>query len=76
MSGGQLARLDKLQHIVRQIEQPYRVGDGGAGFAKLTRRVLLLHAVGADKLRISHRFFDWIEILSLNVLNQRKLSRL
>src|SRR2546430_11478475 len=57
-----------------EIEEPRRVRDRGATAPDSLRDLLLLHSKFLRQSRITLRFFDWVEISPLQVLDQRKLE--
>ena len=73
---GKLTVPYKRKHAVRQLEQSEHVRYLCAGLSDLFRRVLLRETAAFDKIAVSARLFDGVQILALKVLDQRKHCRL
>src|ERR1700704_2042461 len=57
-----------------EIEQTQRVRDCGAASTNLRRNIFLGHPKFPRQPRVSLRFFDWVEISALEILNERNLE--
>ena len=77
MAGRQLAFAQPGLHLFRQIQQPHRVGDVGAGLAHLLGDLFLgpVERRG-HQLVIGHRLFQRIQVGALDVLDDCDFQRL
>src|SRR6185437_2817265 len=75
-TGGELALLDEVENLIRQIEQPHHVGDVRPALAGDACDFFLRMIELADKALIAARFLDRIEILALHIFDQRDFERL
>src|SRR5205085_3436327 len=57
-----------------QFEQANRIRDRGAAATDFERDIFLSHSEFLSQSGIALRFFDWIQISPLKVLDQRKLE--
>ena len=57
-----------------QAQQPHGVGHRGAGFAHFLRDLLLGELEPADEFLVAQRFLDRIQILALQILDQREFD--
>ena len=76
MTGGQFALPDALLHLGTQPQQPQSICHGGTGLPYPTGGFLLRQAVLVHQCLIPQRFFQRVQILTLQVLNQRQLHGL
>ena len=76
MALAELARLEQLERLVGQVEQPDQVGDGGAAAADAPRQLLLGEAEVLDQGGAGARLLDRVEVLADHVLDQRHLQPL
>ena len=76
VAGGNGAVGDKTPGRLGQIQQPQRVGDMRAAFADDFRQLRLGIAKIGPKPLIAARFLDRVEILALDVLDDRQLESL
>ena len=58
----------------RQLEQAQRVGHHGAALADLGRHFFLRELKLLDELRVALRLFDRVEVLALEILDQRQFE--
>lgn len=65
---------EKALHLLVEIEQPHAVRDGGAALADLLRDVLLPQTKLPRESRKRPRFFDRVEVLALEVLDEGQLE--
>ena len=72
----QPAVLHRLAHALVQREQAHGVGDGGARLADRRGGVLLCHVIGLNERFVTLGLFDGVQVLALQVFNQRQLHRL
>jgi hypothetical protein len=72
----EIAALDHLAHRRRQLEQTQRIGHGGAVLADALGQVLLREAVLVEQSLVRLRFLDWIQVLALQVLDERQCEGL
>ncbi len=75
MAHGQRAIDDALLHRARQFEQPQQIGDMAARFVDELAQSLLGMPEILDQAMIRLGLFDRIEILPLNILDQRDFER-
>ncbi len=59
-----------------QLEQPHAIGDGRPALADLLRNVLLPQAEFLGEPGEGERFFNRVEVLALEVLDERQLQHL
>ena len=76
MSRGQPAVHHHLPHILRQIQQPHRIGNHRAGFAHPLCNLLLRQPKPVHQLPVTGSFLNGIEVFTLQVFDQRKFHRL
>ena len=76
MTGGNLPFLHHLQHRLRQIEQTQCIGNRRSGFSDPFGYLLLCHVVPLHQQLVPAGFLDCVEVLPLQVFNQRNLHRL
>ena len=76
VTGGQLALPDALLHLGTQPQQPQSVRHSGAGLPYPAGGFLLGQAVFVHQRLIPQRFFQGIQILTLQILDQRQLHGL
>src|ERR1700716_351812 len=57
-----------------EIEQTQRVRDCSAASTDLRRDIFLAHTKFPRQPRVSLRFFDWVEIGALEILDERNLE--
>ena len=76
MSGGNLPFTHHIHDLLRQVEQAQGVCDGRTGLAHPFCHLLLGHAVALHQLLIAGRLLDGVEVLALQVFDQRDLHRL
>src|SRR3954453_2378112 len=60
-----------LSHRDRQRKQPEQIRDGASGAANRVSRNLVGHTELVDQSPDAGRLFDWIQVLALDVLDQR-----
>ena len=60
-------------HLGRELQQAHVVGDGGAALADALRNLGLRHARCLGQVLIGQGNLDGIQVLALNILNQRHL---
>ena len=70
----QPAIADEILHLARQLEQAQRIGDHRTAFADLGGDQFLRELKLADELRVTERFLNGVEILALQVFDQRHLQ--
>ena len=73
---GDLAVAQKLQNLVRQIEQAEQICNGRAAFAHLFRNGFLCQPEIFDQRLICQRLFHGVQVLALHVLYDRHLRGL
>ena len=73
MSLVDLAVLEGHLHLCGELEQPEVVGDGGAVLADLLRESVLRQVVLLDEVLVGQGYFDGVEVLALNVLDEGHL---
>ncbi len=66
---------DRLSRLGRQIEQPQRVADGDPALADLAGDRLVRQSEPIDELAVGEGGVDRVQILSLEVLDERELER-
>ena len=71
MSHFKIATLDQFPGRRFKVQQPQQIADGGAGTANRFRDPLMGHIELAHEPIQSSRLFDWVELLALNIFNQR-----
>ena len=76
MSAGQLAICDHRAHLVRQCKQTQGIGHRRTGFDHAPRDLLLRQAETLHQQLIAFRLFDRVQVLTLQVLDQRQLHDL
>ena len=76
VTGGHLALVDQVLHLVGQIEQAQRVRDRRARLGDLVGQLGLRHLVLGEQLAVAARLFDRVQVLALQVLDERELERL
>jgi hypothetical protein len=69
-----IASQQHLPNCLGQVEQSQQVGDMAAGFADQLADNFLAMAVTVHQLAEGSSFFDRVQVLALDVLNQRDLS--
>src|SRR5690349_18208556 len=57
-----------------EIKETHGVGNRSAAAPYLVRNFLLFHSKLIPQSRVTLRFFDWIKVAPLQILNQRKLE--
>src|ERR1051326_3158086 len=70
----QRSRREQLLHALRQLHQAQKVRDRRALFADLLRDLFLRQSEFFVQLVIGVRFFDRVEVLALDVLDERELQ--
>jgi len=73
VAGRERPVLDELQDLLRQRQQPRRIGDGGARLAHALRHIILRHAVHVLQGAVAFGLFDGVQVLALQVFDQRHL---
>ena len=68
--------LYKLQNLVGQLQQTKHIGHGRTALTSLLGDLLLLQTESFNERLVGHSLFNGIQILTLNVLDQRYLSDL
>ena len=71
----ELALLDELLDLVAELEQAQQVADGGARTTDRVRGRLVRHLEFADQAVEGARFLERIQVLALDVLDQRHRDR-
>ena len=71
----QAARRDLGPHFVGQLEQPQEVGDRRAILADGGRDVFLLQVELVGEPAVGERLFDRVQVLALDVFDQRHLEQ-
>jgi len=66
---------NEILHGLRQLQQAQRVGDMAAAFADDLRQIILRIVVIVDKLLISKRFFNCVQVGALHVFDDGDLKR-
>ena len=74
MAGAQLGFGHQLLNRGRELEQPERVRDRGTALPHTGRDVLVGHVEVLDQLLVRGRLVDRVEVLALQVLDQRLLE--
>ena len=69
----QLVAGDEVAHLLRQLEQAQRVGHRRAVLADPLRQLLLRVAELVDEPLVGLGLFDRVEVLALQVLDEREL---
>ena len=64
-----------LLHRVRQVEQAHQIGDMAAGFSDDAAQRFLAVVEFRDQLAIGFRFLNRVQILALNIFDERDFER-
>ena len=76
MAAGELSPADHGPDLAGQLKQTQRIGDRRARLDDALRDLLLRQAIVAHQLLIALRFLDRVEVLPLQILDERKLHNL
>ena len=76
VSGGEAPVDEHRLDRIGQREQSQRIGDRRAALAEAPRQIFLREAVLIDQARKAGGFFDRIEVLALQVLDDRDFERI
>ena len=76
MAGGEAAVDEHRLDRVGEREQSQRVGDRGAALAEPSRELFLREPVLVDEMLKAGGLFERIEVLALQILDDRKLEGL
>ena len=71
VADGEALLGDEVLDVLVQVEQAHRIGDTGAGFADAGGDLVLLEGKLAGEAHVSGGFFHRVEILALEVLDER-----
>ena len=74
MTDRQAAFADVALHGQRQFQQPRRIGHRRAALADLERDFLLRELKLLRELRIAERLFDGVQILTLQIFDERQFQ--
>ena len=75
VAGRNFALGDRCLYLVREGEQTYRIGHGGAAASDTRRDLFLSEGELLAEALEGMRFFESAEILSLQVFDQRELKQ-
>ncbi len=75
MTRAQLTFGDHRLDLIGQRQKPHRIGDVAAAFAERAAELFLRVTEFLDEPAIALAFFDRVEVLALDVLDQRDLGR-
>ena len=76
MTGRYDRPCEHVLDVLRQIEQTHRIGDRGTVLAHALRDVFLAHLEVLGKSRVGGGFFNGVEVLALEILNERHLEHI
>jgi hypothetical protein len=69
-----IASQQRRSDTLWQVQQSQQVGDVAARFVNDSADIFMAMAVAFDKLAVAIRFLDRVQILALDVFNQRDLG--